>query len=142
MDIRLLVTEILGRNSSGWNESAEQIVYDNWKNNRRSLTFDEVYRNLLEQAPLGSYLYWVKYHGNNEITNFRRRLKYRYDTFKSNREIVLYLHVNNYLAGKFGSPTPNEVEQLLGKDSIWYAPRTYTDEESKVLTMFLDLENE
>lgn len=138
MNINSLITEMLGgRDTSSWNELAEEIVYNNLVNERASLPFTDVYTKLLASAPPGSYLYWVKQHSNRETQNFRRRLKYRYDTFKSIREIVLYLHEQNYLSGKLGSPTPNEVEQTLGKDYIWYVPRFYTKEEKELLNRFL-----
>ena len=138
MNINSLITEMLGgRDTSSWNEFAEEIVYNNMVNERASLPFTDVYTKLLASAPPGSYLYWVKQHSNRETQNFRRRLKYRYDTFKSIREIVLYLHEQNCLSGKLGSPTPDEVEQTLGKDYIWYVPRFYTKEEKELLKRFL-----
>lgn len=137
MAIRDLLLEMLGnRNISNWNELAEDIAFNNWVNERVSLPFQSVYNNILEYAPPGSYLNWVKYNNNDETRRFKRRLKYRYDTFKSVREIVLYLHSNNYLAGKYGSPTPNQVEDMLDKHSIWYIDRHYTEEESEQLRNF------
>lgn len=142
MEFRILIMEILGgRNVNNWNESAEEIAYNNWKNNRVSLTFGEVYSNILSVAIPGSYLHWVKYHNNDETRKFRNRLRYRYNTFKSIREIVLYLHENNYLAGRGVSPTMNEVEDMLIKDNLWYKFRTYTEEENKVLSNFLQDDN-
>ena len=141
MAIRDLLLEMLGnRNLDNWNELAEEIAYNNWMNNRVSLSFSAVYNNILEYAPPGSYLHWVKFHNNEETKRFRRKLKYRYDTFKSIREIVLYLHSKNYLAGKYGSPTPNQVEDMLGKDSIWYVGRNYNEDESEQLRNFFGLE--
>lgn len=141
MAIRDLLLEMLGnRNLNDWNELAEEIAYNNWINNRVSLSFSAVYNNILEYAPPGSYLHWVKFHNNEETRRFRRKLKYRYDTFKSVREIVLYLHSKNYLAGKYGSPTPNQVEDMLGKDSIWYVGRNYNEDESEQLRNFFGLE--
>lgn len=147
MDIRFLIEEILGgRSVNNWNEFAEDIVYNNWQNDRKSLNFSLVYKNILDQAPTGSYLEWVKYHNNEETRRFRERLRYRYNTFKSNREIVLYLHSRNYLAGKHGSPNENQVEDLLLDFNIWYEYRNYTDEESKILSNFIqdniEIENE
>jgi hypothetical protein len=56
------------------------------------------------------------------------------------------LHSQNYLASKYGSPTENEVEDLLMKDHLWYKHRNYTEEENSVLSSFLqdelDVENE
>lgn len=141
MAIRDLLLEMLGnRNLNNWNELAEEIAYNNWINNRVSLSFSAVYNNILEYAPPGSYLHWVKFHNNEETRRFRRKLKYIYDTFKSVREIVLYLHSKNYLAGKYGSPTPNQVEDMLGKDSIWYVGRNYNEDESEQLRNFFGLE--
>lgn len=137
MALRDLLMEMLGdRSIDNWDELAEDIAYNNWINGRVSRTFSAVYTNILEYAPPGSYLHWVKYHNNDETKRFRRKLKYRYDKFKSVREIVLYLHSNNYLAGKFGSPTPNQSEDLIGKSSIWYTERYYTQEESEQLKNF------
>lgn len=141
MAIRDLLLEMLGnRRIDKWNELSEEIAYNNWINNRASLNFSAVYNNILEYAPPGSYLHWVKFHNNEETKRFRRKLKYRYDTFKSVREIVLYLHSNNYLAGKYGSPTPNQVEDMLGKNSIWYVDRHYTEDESEQLRNFFGTE--
>lgn len=141
MAIRDLLLEMLGNRSiDKWNELSEEIAYNNWINNRASLTFSAVYNNILEYAPPGSYLHWVKFHNNEETKRFRRKLKYKYDTFKSVREIVLYLHSKNYLAGKYGSPTPNQVEDMLGKDSIWYVGRNYNEDESEQLRNFFGLE--
>lgn len=139
MEVKFLIEEILGgRNTTNrWSEFAEEIAYHNWKNNRKSLPFGTVYKNILSNASPGSYLEWVREHNNEETRRFRSRLKYRYDNFKSNREIVLYLHKNNYMAGRLGSPTPNEVEDLLLNFSIWYEHRHYTDEENMVLSNFL-----
>ena len=140
MILRDLILEIVGyRNIDNWDDFAEDIAYNNWINNRVSLRFSSVYNNILSYAPPGSYLHWVKYHNNEETRKFRRKLKYRYDKFKSVREIVLYLHSNNYLAGKYGSPTPNEVEDMLGKSNIWYASRNYTSEESEKLKNFFGI---
>lgn len=143
MEIRPLLDEILGgRDISNWNEYSEDIAYNNWKNNRVSLDFNTVYNNILSNAPRGSYLEWVRNHNNKETVNFRRRIKYRYDKFRNVREIVMYLHENNYLAGKHGSPTPNQVEDLIGKFYIWYRMRSFNDDENKVLGMFLDNQEE
>ena len=143
MEIRPLLDEILGgRDISNWDEYSEDIAYNNWKNNRVSLDFNTVYNNILSNAPRGSYLEWVRNHNNKETVNFRRRLKYRYDKFRNVREIVMYLHENNYLAGKYGSPTPNQVEDLIGKFYIWYRMRSFDDEENRVLGMFLDNQEE
>lgn len=137
MAIRDLLLEMLGnRKLDDWNELAEDIAFNNWVNERVSLPFSAVYNNILEYAPPGSYLHWVKFNNNVETRRFRKRLKYRYDTFKSVREIVLYLHSNNYLAGKYGSPTPNQVEDMLGKYSIWYTDRHYSEDESEQLRNF------
>lgn len=141
MILRDLILEIVGyRNIDNWDDFAEDIAYNNWVNNRVSLRFSSVYNNILSYAPPGSYLHWVKYNNNEETRKFRRKLKYRYDKFKSVREIVLYLHSNNYLAGKYGSPTPNEVEDMLGKSNIWYTGRNYTSEESETLKKFFDID--
>lgn len=141
MKIRDLILEIVGyRNIDDWDDMAEDIAYNNWINNRVSLRFSAVYNNILSYAPPGSYLHWVKHNNNEETRKFKRKLKYRYDKFKSVREIVLYLHSNNYLAGKYGSPTPNQVEDMLGKSSIWYIGRIYTDDESEQLKNFFDVE--
>lgn len=143
MEIRPLLDEILGgRDISNWNEYSEDIAYNNWKNNRVSLDFNTVYNNILSNAPRGSYLEWVRNHNNKETVNFRRRIKYRYDKFRNVREIVMYLHENNYLAGKYGSPTPNQVEDLIGKFYIWYRMRSFNDDENEVLGMFLDNQEE
>lgn len=143
MEIRPLLDEILGgRDISNWNEYSEDIAYNNWKNNRVSLDFNTVYNNILSNAPRGSYLEWVRNHNNKETVNFKRRIKYRYDKFRNVREIVMYLHENNYLAGKNGSPTPNQVEDLIGKFYIWYRMRSFNDDENKVLGMFLDNQEE
>lgn len=147
MDIRGLIIDILGgRSVSEWTDEAADIAYNNWVNNRKSLTFDEVYENILSIAVPSSYLHWVKYHNNEETRRFRNRIKYRYNKFKSIREICLYLHSQNYLASKYGSPTENEVEDLLMKDHLWYKHRNYTEEENSVLSSFLqdelDVENE
>lgn len=141
MKLRDLILEIVGyRNIDDWDDMAEDIAYNNWINNRVSLRFSSVYNNILSYAPPGSYLHWVKHNNNEETRKFKRKLKYRYDKFKSIREIVLYLHSNNYLAGKYGSPTPNQVEDMLGKSSIWYIGRIYTDDESEQLKNFFDVE--
>lgn len=141
MKLRDLILEIVGyRNIDDWDDMAEDIAYNNWINNRVSLRFSAVYNNILSYAPPGSYLHWVKHNNNEETRKFKRKLKYRYDKFKSVREIVLYLHSNNYLAGKYGSPTPNQVEDMLGKSSIWYIGRIYTDDESEQLKNFFDVE--
>lgn len=141
MKLRDLISEIVGyRNIDNWDDMAEDIAYNNWINNRVSLRFSAVYNNILSYAPPGSYLHWVKHNNNEETRKFKRKLKYRYDKFKSVREIVLYLHSNNYLAGKYGSPTPNQVEDMLGKSSIWYIGRIYTDDESEQLKNFFDVE--
>lgn len=141
MRLRDLISEIVGyRNIDDWDDMAEDIAYNNWINNRVSLRFSAVYNNILSYAPPGSYLHWVKHNNNEETRKFKRKLKYRYDKFKSVREIVLYLHSNNYLAGKYGSPTPNQVEDMLGKSSIWYIGRIYTDDESEQLKNFFDVE--
>lgn len=137
MDLRTLLEEILGRKLKIIDENVDQILYENVTHNRKSLTFNEIYTNLLANAPAGSYLEWVRKNSNDEVKNFRRRLKYRYDKFKSIREIMLYLHTNNYLVGKFGSPTPNIIEQYLQNDSLWYMPRVYTTEELELLNKFL-----
>lgn len=143
MEIRPLLDEILGgRDISNWNEYSEDIAYNNWKNNRVSLDFNTVYNNILSNAPRGSYLEWVRNHNNKETVNFRRRIKYRYDKFRNVREIVMYLHENNYLTGKHGSPTPNQVEDLIGKFYIWYRMRSFNDDENEVLGMFLDNQEE
>lgn len=143
MEIRSLLDEILGgRDISNWNEFAEDIAYNNWKSGRVSLRFSTVYNNILANAPRGSYLEWVKNHNNHETQIFRRRIKYRYDKFRNVREIVMYLHEMNYLAGKYGSPTPNQVEDLIGKFYIWYNERVFSPEEHKVLSMFLDDQEE
>lgn len=141
MKLRDLILEIVGyRNIDDWDDMAEDIAYNNWINNRVSLRFSAVYNNILSYAPPGSYLHWVKHNNNEETRKFKRKLKYRYDKFKSVREIVLYLHSNNYLSGKYGSPTPNQVEDMLGKSSIWYIGRIYTDDESEQLKNFFDVE--
>lgn len=137
MDLRTLLEEILGRKLKIIDENVNQILYENITHNRKSLTFNEVYANLLANAPVGSYLEWIRHHSNDEVKNFRRRLQYRYNKFKSVREIMLYLHTNNYLAGKFGSPTPNIIEQYLQNDSLWYMPRVYTPEELELLNKFI-----
>lgn len=143
MEIRALLDEILGgRDISHWNEFAEDIAYNNWKSGRVSLRFSTVYNNILANAPRGSYLEWVNNHNNHETQNFRRRLKYRYDKFRNVREIVLYLHEMNYLSGKYGSPTPNQVEDLIGKFYIWYNERVFSPEENQALSMFLDDQEE
>lgn len=138
MLFRDLIVEIVGgRSVSEWSDEAADIAYNNWKNGRKSLTFDEVYENILNVAVPSSYLYWVKEHNNEETRRFRNRLKYRYNKFKSIREICLYLHSKNYLASKYGSPTEGEVEDLLMKEYLWYKPRNYTDEENTMLSSFL-----
>lgn len=142
MEIRQLLDEILGgRDISNWNEYAEDIAYNNWKSNRVSLNFATVYNNILANAPRGSYLDWVKDHNNHETQLFRRRLKYRYDKFRNVREIVMYLHENNYLAGRYGSPTPHQAEELIGKFYVWYKERLFSPEENQVLSMFLDYQD-
>lgn len=137
MELQVLLEEILGRKVKSINENVEAILYENIHNNRKSLPFAEVYNNLLNSAPEGSYLKWASKNSNNEIHNFRRRLKYRYDKFKSLREIVIYLKNNNYLSGKFGSPTPNIIEQYLQNYNLWYTPRVYTPEELEILDKFI-----
>lgn len=143
MEIRQLLDEILGgRDISNWNEYAEDIAYNNWKSNRVSLNFATVYNNIIANAPRGSYLDWVKDHNNHETQLFRRRLKYRYDKFRNVREIVMYLHENNYLAGRYGSPTPHQAEELIGKFYVWYKARLFSPEENQALSMFLDDQEE
>lgn len=139
MNIRNLLIEVLGsRNLKDWSEMANDIAYNNVVNDRASLPFEQIYNNLLNESPPGSYLNWVKYHNNEETRKFRRRIKYRYDNFKSIREILLYLHSQNYLAGRWGSPTPNQVEDMLGKEYLWYRNRYYNKEEKSELLAFLE----
>lgn len=141
--IRDLIFEILGkRNISRWNENAEEILYNNFVNNRVSLTFDEVYNNILESAPPTSYLSWVRYNNNDETRKFKDKLRYRYNKFKSVREICLYLHSNNYLASKFGSPNEQQVQEMLNKFDIWYKYREYTKDELRELMAFVGISNE
>ena len=69
MNIRSLIIEILGgRSVSEWTDEAADIAYNNWVNNRKSLTFDEVYENILSVAVPSSHLHWIKYHNNDIVT--------------------------------------------------------------------------
>ena len=139
MNVRELVNEITGRKVRIMNERVDEVLYTNYKHKRKSRPFKEWYPMLLNIAPMGSYLEWVKHTQNTETRKFRSRLRDRFNRFRSVREIVLYLHGQNYLAGKFGSPTPNEVEDLLERKELWYEPRNFTREEQETLDNFLGI---